>query len=155
MILRGGAVVQIGRPEELVARPADDYVADFVRDIPKSHVLTLRWVMRDATTDDQLDGPTFPSTTVIRSVIHAAAASERPIRVVDDGKLVGVVDRAHILEAVAGEPEPSGPGAAGGNESVPRRGGRVHAEPVRDPFQPTAEFLVENLTDRANDEARQ
>ena len=31
------------------ARPADDYVADFVRDVPKSHVLTLRWIMRDAT----------------------------------------------------------------------------------------------------------
>ena len=48
MIMRGGKVVQIGRPEELVARPADDYVEDFVRDIPKSHVLTLRWIMRDA-----------------------------------------------------------------------------------------------------------
>ena len=48
MIMRAGQVVQIGSPEELVARPADDYVEDFVRDIAKSHVLTLRWIMRDA-----------------------------------------------------------------------------------------------------------
>ena len=102
MIMRAGQIVQIGRPEELVARPADDYVKDFVRDIPKSHVLTLRWVMRDATPDDVLDGPVFTSDTVIRSAVHAVAASERPIRVVDDGKLVGVVDRAHVLEAIAG-----------------------------------------------------
>ena len=61
MIMRGGKVVQIGRPEELVARPADAYVEDFVRDIPKSHVLTLRWVMRPATPDDPVDGPVFPS----------------------------------------------------------------------------------------------
>jgi glycine betaine/proline transport system ATP-binding protein len=102
MIMRAGKVVQIGRPEELVARPADDYVADFVRDIPKSHVLTLRWVMRPPTADDALDGPVFRSDAVIRTAVHAVAASEKPIRVVDDGELVGVVDRAHVLEAIAG-----------------------------------------------------
>jgi glycine betaine/proline transport system ATP-binding protein len=110
MIMRAGKVVQIGRPEELVARPADAYVEDFVRDIPKSHVLTLQWVMRPATADDPVDGPVFPSTAVIRTVIHAAAASDKPIRVVDDGKLVGVVDRAHILESVAGKPDELGSG---------------------------------------------
>ncbi len=46
VIMRDGEVVQAGRPEELVGAPADDYVADFVRDVPKSHVLTLRWIMR-------------------------------------------------------------------------------------------------------------
>ncbi len=106
MIMRAGQIVQIGRPEELVARPADDYVKDFVRDIPKSHVLTLSWVMRDATPDDVLDGPVFRSNTVIRAAVHAVAASERPIRVIDDGRLVGVVDRAHILEAIAGASTP-------------------------------------------------
>ena len=102
MIMRGGKVVQIGRPEELVARPTDAYVEDFVRDIPKSHVLTLRWVMRPATADDPVDGPVFPSTAVIRTALHAAAATEKPIRIVDDGQLVGIVDRAAILETIAG-----------------------------------------------------
>ncbi|MBA2720589.1 MAG: glycine betaine/L-proline ABC transporter ATP-binding protein [Chloroflexi bacterium] len=102
MIMRAGKVVQIGRPEELVARPADAYVEDFVRDIPKSHVLTLRWVMRPATPDDPVDGPIFPSTAVIRNALHAAAGTEKPIRVIDDNRLVGVVDRASILETIAG-----------------------------------------------------
>ena len=103
MIMRGGKIVQIGRPEELVARPADAYVEDFVRDIPKSHVLTLRWVLRPATAEDPLDGPVFPPDAIIRTAIHAAAASDKPIRVVEGGQLLGVVDRAHILETVAGE----------------------------------------------------
>jgi glycine betaine/proline transport system ATP-binding protein len=102
MIMRGGKVVQIGRPEELVARPADEYVEDFVRDIPKSHVLTLRWVMRPPIADDPVDGPVFPSTAVIRTALHAAASTPKPIRVVDDGQLVGMVDRAAILESIAG-----------------------------------------------------
>ena len=46
-IMRDGRVVQLGTPEDLVGSPADDYVTNFVRDIPRSHVLTLRWIMRE------------------------------------------------------------------------------------------------------------
>ncbi len=102
VIMREGVIVQSGRPEDLVGAPADDYVADFVRDVPKSHVLTLRWVMRAPRPDDELDGPEFPATTVIRAALHAAAESTKPIRVVDGGQLIGMVDRAQILEAIAG-----------------------------------------------------
>ena len=103
VIMREGAIVQMGRPEELVGAPVDDYVRDFVRDLPKSHVLTLRWVMRDPTAEDELDGPDLPPATIIRSAVHAATASDKPIRVVENGTLLGVVDRADILQAIAGE----------------------------------------------------
>ena len=102
VIMRDGVVVQAGRPEELVGAPADDYVADFVRDVPKAHVLTLRWIMRAPTADDELDGPTFPADTLIRSAVHVAAATDKPIRVMDGERLLGVVDRAQILTAIAG-----------------------------------------------------
>ena len=102
VIMRDGRIVQAGRPEELVGAPADEYVADFVRDVPKSHVLTLRWVMRPPTATDPVDGPTFAATTIIRDCLHAAASTEKPIRVVDGDTLVGVVDRAQILESIAG-----------------------------------------------------
>jgi glycine betaine/proline transport system ATP-binding protein len=105
VIMREGKVIQSGRPEELVGAPADEYVADFVRDVPKSHVLTLRWVMRDPTPDDDLDGPSFPADTVIRTAVHVAAATDKPIRVLADDRLVGVVDRGQILAAIAGSPE--------------------------------------------------
>ena len=48
LIMRDGEIVQIGTPDEVVGAPADDYVRDFTSDVPKSHVLTLKWVMRDA-----------------------------------------------------------------------------------------------------------
>ncbi len=51
-----------------------------------------------------MDGPEFPPDTVIRTAVHAAAATDKPIRVVDDGRLLGVVDRAQILDAIAGGP---------------------------------------------------
>ncbi len=60
-IMRDGAIVQLGTPEELVGSPADEYVANFTRDIPKSHVLTLRWIMREPAPADATDGPRLPS----------------------------------------------------------------------------------------------
>jgi glycine betaine/proline transport system ATP-binding protein len=101
VIMREGRIVQSGSPEELVGAPADDYVADFVRDVPKSHVLTLRWIMRDATPGESLDGPEFPATAVIRTALQAATETEKPLRVVEDGRLLGVVDRVQILAAMA------------------------------------------------------
>jgi len=102
VIMRDGVIVQAGRPEEVVGAPADDYVADFVHDVPKANILTLRWVMRPVEPGDPLDGPEFPAATVIRDALHVAAATDKPIRVVDAGKLLGVVDRAAILESIAG-----------------------------------------------------
>jgi glycine betaine/proline transport system ATP-binding protein len=69
--------------------------------VPKSHVLTLRWIMRPIEAGDPTDGPEFPPTAVIRTCLEVAAATDKPIRVVDDGRLLGCVDRSRILAAVA------------------------------------------------------
>jgi glycine betaine/proline transport system ATP-binding protein len=101
-IMRDGAIVQLGTPEELVGSPADDYVANFVRDIPRSHVLTLRWIMRDAAPGED-DGPRLDVRTTVRTAVPTIVASEKPVCAVDDGRVVGVVDKAAVLTAIAGE----------------------------------------------------
>jgi glycine betaine/proline transport system ATP-binding protein len=101
-IMRDGAIVQLGTPEELVGSPADDYVANFVRDIPRSHVLTLRWIMRDAQNGEQ-DGPHLDVRTTVRSAVPVIVESEKPVCAVEDGRVVGVVDKAAVLTAIAGE----------------------------------------------------
>ncbi|MEV6160054.1 glycine betaine/L-proline ABC transporter ATP-binding protein [Nonomuraea sp. NPDC052129] len=102
-IMRAGSIVQLGTPEELVGAPADDYVADFVRDIPRSHVLTLRWICRPPEPGEPLDGPVLPAHTVIKDAIGAMSSSSRPIRVVDGEELAGVVDRVDMLTFLAGQ----------------------------------------------------
>jgi glycine betaine/proline transport system ATP-binding protein len=101
-IMRDGAIVQLGTPEELVGSPADEYVENFVRDIPRSHVLTLRWIMRDAR-PGETDGPRLDVRTTVRNAIPVIVASERPICAVDGDEVVGVVDREVVLTAIAGE----------------------------------------------------
>ncbi|MFN2627864.1 MAG: glycine betaine/L-proline ABC transporter ATP-binding protein [Gaiellaceae bacterium] len=102
-IMRDGAIVQLGAPEELVGSPADEYVENFVRDIPRSHVLTLRWIMRPAEPGEAQDGPALDVNTTVRRAIPVIAASERPVCAVEDGRIVGVVDRVTVLTAIAGE----------------------------------------------------
>ena len=107
LIMRDGAIVQIGTPDEVVARPADDYVKDFVSEVPKSHVLTLKWVMRDPRPGESLEGPALPVTTIVRQAARAAIASEHPIRVMDGDQLLGVVDEDDIMRVVVAEEEHS------------------------------------------------
>jgi glycine betaine/proline transport system ATP-binding protein len=101
-IMRDGKIVQLGTPEDLVGSPADDYVRNFIRDIPRSHVLTLRWIMRDPE-PHELDGPTLPVGTTVRRAVPLIAGSDRPVCCAEDGRVVGVVDRTAVLEAIAGE----------------------------------------------------
>ncbi|WP_182524857.1 quaternary amine ABC transporter ATP-binding protein [Nocardioides dongkuii] len=103
LIMRDGEVVQVGTPAEIVARPADDYVRDFVSDVPRSHVLTLEYVMRPPEPTDSLEGPVMAPDVVVRQAARAALASEHPVQVVRDGELVGIVDDDAILRVVVAE----------------------------------------------------
>ncbi len=44
-IMRNGETVQIGTPEEIVTKPADDYVRDFVQDASPAKVITAGSIM--------------------------------------------------------------------------------------------------------------
>jgi glycine betaine/proline transport system ATP-binding protein len=102
-IMRDGAIVQLGTPEELVGSPADEYVENFTRDVPRSHVLTLRWIMREPLAREALDGPRVDMHTTIRDAVPVFAASEKPVVATDGDRVAGVVDRVAVLKAIAGE----------------------------------------------------
>jgi glycine betaine/proline transport system ATP-binding protein len=106
LIMRDGAMVQVGTPAEIVAKPADDYVKDFVSDVPKSHVLTLKYVMREPRPGDSHEGPVMSSDTIVWQAARAALDSAHVVQVVDDGQLVGIVDDEAILRVVVAEEDP-------------------------------------------------
>jgi glycine betaine/proline transport system ATP-binding protein len=102
LIMRDGAMVQIGSGDELVGAPADDYVRDFVRDVSRARVLTLRWIMRPVRPDDPMDGPELGQDVIVREATRAVLAAEKPVRVVENGKVVGIVGDEEILGIIAG-----------------------------------------------------
>ncbi len=44
-IMKDGEIVQIGTPQQIVGSPADEYVSEFVRDVPRGQVIAVRSVM--------------------------------------------------------------------------------------------------------------
>jgi glycine betaine/proline transport system ATP-binding protein len=111
LIMRDGEIVQIGTPDEVVGAPADAYVKDFTSDVPRSHVLTLKWVMRPPTAveaaDVPVDGPVLRSDQIVRDAARVVLDHQGPCRVVDGDKLVGVVDDEDILRVVVAEEDAS------------------------------------------------
>ncbi|GAA4904121.1 glycine betaine/L-proline ABC transporter ATP-binding protein [Streptomyces coeruleoprunus] len=101
-LMRDGRVVQLGTPEEIVGSPADDYVRDFVRDVPREQVMTVRTAMRPLRDGDADSGPAVAPGATVSEAIEAVARSGGPVRVVDAGRCVGVVDHEGLLSVVAG-----------------------------------------------------
>src|SRR6187551_380784 len=105
LIMRDGEIIQIGSPDQVVGAPADEYVRDFTSEVPKSHVLTLKWVMRPDTGDLTADAPALPYDQIVRDAARIVLNHQGPCRVVDGDKVVGVVDDEDILRVVVAEEE--------------------------------------------------
>ncbi|MEW2447431.1 glycine betaine/L-proline ABC transporter ATP-binding protein [Streptomyces parvulus] len=102
-LMRDGRVVQLGTPEEIVGSPADDYVREFVRDVPREQVLTVRSAMRPATSADEAGaGPAIRPEATVSEAIEAVARAGSPARVMSGGRCLGVVDAESLLSVVAG-----------------------------------------------------
>ncbi|MEU9344845.1 glycine betaine/L-proline ABC transporter ATP-binding protein [Streptomyces sp. NPDC048278] len=100
-LMRDGRVVQLGTPEEIVGSPADDYVREFVRDVPREQVLTVRSAMRPTKDGEAASGPAISPSATVAEAIDAVAVAGAPARVVDGNRCVGVLDAETLLGVVA------------------------------------------------------
>jgi glycine betaine/proline transport system ATP-binding protein len=46
-IMKDGETVQIGTPQEIVSQPADQYVSEFVKDVPRAKLISAESIMED------------------------------------------------------------------------------------------------------------
>ncbi len=95
MIMKDGVIVQTGTPEDILTRPADDYVKRFIEDVDRTRVLTVANVMiRPNTVNIDKDGPRL----AIRRMQENEISS---VYVVDnDRKFVGFADAKDIIELI-------------------------------------------------------
>ncbi|GGN82897.1 glycine/betaine ABC transporter ATP-binding protein [Streptomyces albiflavescens] len=126
-LMRDGRIVQLGTPEEIVGSPADDYVREFVRDVPREQVMTVRTAMRAASAEEAGRGPAVSPEATVSEAIEAVARTGSPARVMDGGRCVGVVDHERLLGVVAGTGVPTDDRAA---EAVAPAAGHRAAEAV-------------------------
>ncbi len=102
-IMKDGEFVQVGSAQEIVAHPADAYVREFVKDVPRVKVLTARTIMRPF--DGEACRDEVHCDTALEKLIPLTAADDTPLGVVDDrGIKLGVIDRTQLLLALAENP---------------------------------------------------
>ncbi|MEM8857238.1 MAG: proline/glycine betaine ABC transporter ATP-binding protein, partial [Chloroflexota bacterium] len=100
-IMKDGEIVQIGSPQEIVGNPADDYVREFIEDVPRSRVLTAGSIMGPKLIGESSEVQVKESCT-LEDLIPIVAPEDGPICVCDEsGYIVGTVDRASVMMALA------------------------------------------------------
>ncbi len=105
-IMKDGRIVQTGTPEEIVTRPADDYVRAFVQNIPKLGLITARSIMEPLAKVqavrpfDIASAPRGLAATNLDELIGLVAGSAVPVVIDDGGTLVGAVTKDRLLLAI-------------------------------------------------------
>ena len=98
-ILRDGQLVQQGTAQQIVLKPADDYISSFVRDVNRGRVIRCKTLM---TPGEGVDGPTVDASLVIEEAarIMSAEGKETANVVNSKGKLMGIITMSDIIGAM-------------------------------------------------------
>ena len=88
-ILNGGRLVQVGKPEEIIMNPADDYVAAFVKDVNRAKVLRAKTIMLSAE-QNPLNGKKSAETLKVNE--NSYVEEFLPL-VIEQHSLVEVIDK--------------------------------------------------------------
>ncbi|HXV31511.1 MAG TPA: glycine betaine/L-proline ABC transporter ATP-binding protein [Sinorhizobium sp.] len=101
-ILRDGEVIQQGTSQDIVLRPADDYVANFVKEVNRGRVVHVEAVMAPLRPGFSAHGATIPAGTTIEDAMRIIAnGSDNDVAVVGpDGKQLGVVNLRQLAGAM-------------------------------------------------------
>ena len=106
-IMRDGKVIQVGTPEEIVLKPEDDYVADFVKGISRLQVVQANTIMKPIDEysksygDIPKDVVRMKESDVLSSLIEKSVSNDSPIVITNaDGKDIGVISQKDLLVSV-------------------------------------------------------
>ncbi|WP_417769615.1 choline ABC transporter ATP-binding protein [Stappia sp.] len=102
-IMEGGRVIQVGTPQQIVRKPANDYVSEFVAHMNPLGVLRARDIMRsmeEGTPSSLDDCPRCAPKTPVREVIALKRGVAEPVLVCEGDMPVGLVGEAEILDCL-------------------------------------------------------
>ena len=110
-IMKDGEIVQIGTPEDIVTKPADDYVEKFVAGISKLKLIYAHTVMIPVAQYEKQHKklPSLKSCPQagpeddLDTLVGLAVDQDKPVVIMDGGKAIGVVTKDILLLGVQGE----------------------------------------------------
>lgn len=101
-ILRDGEVIQQGTSQEIVLTPADDYIANFVKEVNRGRVIMVDTIMSPARPETSRLNIAIRAGTVLEEAARVMTeAGQSEIAVVDEaGKRIGQLDMQKIVAAM-------------------------------------------------------
>lgn len=101
-ILRDGEVIQQGTRQDIVLRPADEYVSKFVKEVNRGRVVRVEAIMTPACGDNRPPSAAVSVDATIEEALRAAAIiPEDEISVIDgSGRPVGTVNLRQLTAAL-------------------------------------------------------
>jgi glycine betaine/proline transport system ATP-binding protein len=97
-IMRQGEIIQIGRPNDILRDPADDYVAQFVEDISLVRAIRAADIAVESGPDCGPRMETVQDTMYVEELVAKAAAGITGFRVVNTaGAVLGTIDLQAVL----------------------------------------------------------
>ncbi len=97
-ILNGGKLVQDGNAEEILLKPADQYVANFVKDVNRIKVLKIKTLL-DQGGERVNSNPTVNVNDSIENCLPAILESQSGLNVIDEkNNFVGSVSKNKIID---------------------------------------------------------
>ena len=101
-IMKDGSFDQIGTPEEIVSSPATPYVREFVNDVPRAKVLSVKTVT--VAGQSTANSRTVAASAKIETIIPMLLERDEPITVLDaNNQAIGVVNRASVANILQAE----------------------------------------------------
>jgi glycine betaine/proline transport system ATP-binding protein len=101
-IMEGGRIIQTGQPEDIILRPANDYVAQFVQHMNPLSVLTGAQAMRPPANATEAKGlAEAPISTRLADLVGMVHATGKPVALTDEGKVCGICGADEILKALS------------------------------------------------------
>lgn len=121
-ILRDGEVIQQGTGQDIVLRPADDYIARFVKEVNRGRVIRVGTVMQpfdreSAGQTEPCNGPKMLPTVLLEEAARMmSGAHVRTAQVVDQqGSVIGILQLDSVISAMV---TPSAPAQVAGQPKV-------------------------------------
>ena len=92
-IMKDGRFVQVGTPEQIVSKPADDYVASFIQDVDLGRVITAGFISHPV---EPLPMQEYSPAAALRQLEASNAAAIHLIN--GDGRPLGLITRQDLRQ---------------------------------------------------------
>jgi len=110
-IMKDGEIVQIGTPEELITEPADSYVGEFTKKVPRGKVISVKAVMDEISEAEfsslEKQGKAVMSDIPIEKCARQVLTQEPPVCVTDEcGETFGMIEKEKFIDTLFEDSKP-------------------------------------------------